>query len=67
MSATGIEIHSLDAATARAAGQLCAATTSSDVIDASVVLVAAVVGGVTVTSDPDDLRRLDPSVELVVC
>jgi len=67
MSAVGIEIHPLDAASARAAGQLCAATASSDVIDASVVLVAAVVDGVTVTSDPDDLRRLDPGIELVVC
>jgi len=67
MSADGIVIHPLDAASARAAGQLCAATASSDVIDASVVLVAAVVDGVTVTSDPDDLRRLDPGIEVVTC
>lgn len=67
MSADGIVIHPLDAASARAAGQLCAATASSDVIDASVVLIARVVDGVTVTSDPDDLRRLDPGVDLVVC
>jgi len=57
----------LDAVSARAAGQLCAATSTSDVIDASVVLVARVVNGVTVTSDSDDLRRLDPSIELVRC
>jgi hypothetical protein len=67
MSADGVVIHPLDAASARAAGQLCAATASPDVIDASVVIVAAVVDGVTVTSDPDDLRRLDPGIELVVC
>lgn len=67
MSADGIVIHPLDAASARAAGQLCAATASSDVIDASVVLVAAVVDGVTVTSDPDDLRRLDPGIDVVRC
>lgn len=67
MSADGIVIHSLDAASAGAAGQLCAATASSDIVDASVVLVAAVVDGVTVTSDPDDLRGLDPGIELVVC
>ncbi|MGI8730662.1 MAG: hypothetical protein ACR2LK_11875 [Solirubrobacteraceae bacterium] len=67
MSAAGIVIHSLDAAGARAAGQLCAATGTSDVVDASVVLVAGVVDGVTVTSDPDDLRRLDPGIDIVDC
>lgn len=52
---------------ARAAGQLCAATATSEVVDASVVLVARVVDGVTVTGDADDLRRLDPSIDLVRC
>jgi hypothetical protein len=66
-SADGVVTHPLDTDTARAAGQLCAATAASDVVDASVVLVASVVEGVTVTSDPDDLRRLDPSIDLVVC
>jgi hypothetical protein len=67
VSAEGVVIHPLDAAVARAAGQLCAATTTFDVVDASVVLVAGVVDGVTVTSDADDLRRLDPSIEIVEC
>jgi hypothetical protein len=67
VSADGVVIHPLDAAGARAAGQLCAATASSDVVDASVVLVAAVVDGLTVTSDPDDLRRLDPGIDVVGC
>jgi hypothetical protein len=66
-SADTVVIHPLDAAGARAAGQLCAATVSSDVIDASVVLVARLVDGVTVTSDPEDLRRLDPSIDLARC
>ena len=67
VSAEGVVIHPLDAAVARAAGQLCAATATFDVVDASVVLVAGVVDGVTVTSDADDLRRLDPSIEIVEC
>jgi len=66
-SADGVVTHPLDTATAHAAGQLCAATATSDVVDASVVLVAGVVDGITITSDPDDLRRLDPSIDLVVC
>ena len=67
MSSEDIVIHPLDAATARAAGQLCAATATKDVIDASVVIVARMVDGVTVTSDPDDLRRLDHRIDLVSC
>lgn len=67
VSAEGVVIHPLDAAVARAAGQLCAATGTSDVVDASVVLVAGVVDGVTVSSDPDDLRRLDPGIDVVGC
>jgi hypothetical protein len=47
--------------------RLCAATASADVVDASVVLTARVVDGVTVTSDAADLRRLDPGIDLVDC
>jgi len=67
MSSDDVVIHPLDAASARAAGQLCAATATADVIDASVVIVARMVDGVTVTSDPDDLRRLDQRIDLVSC
>jgi len=67
LSSDDVVIHPLDAAVARAAGQLCAATATTDVIDASVVILARAVGGVTVTSDSDDLRRLDPGIDLVAC
>ncbi len=67
VSAEGTVIHPLDSVSARAVGQLCAATATSDIVDASVVLVARIVDGVTVTSDPDDLRRLDPGIDLVDC
>jgi hypothetical protein len=62
-----VTLHPLDGQLARAAGQLCGATGTSDVIDASVVLVARLVDGVTVTSDIDDLQRLDPAISLVGC
>jgi hypothetical protein len=67
MSAENIVVHPLDDLSARAVGQLCAATATSDVVDASVVLVARSVDGVIVTSDADDLRRVDPSIDLVGC
>jgi len=50
---------------AREAGQLCGATKTKDVIDASVVLCAKERGHRIVTSDPADLRRLDPSLPLI--
>ena len=50
---------------ARAAGQLCGVADTADVIDASVVAAAQERGVRIVTSDLDDLRRLDAHVDLV--
>ena len=55
-----VEIVSLDEQLSRSCGELCGATGTSDVIDASVVILARERRDVIVTSDPDDLRRLDP-------
>lgn len=57
----------LDHQEARAVGVLCGQSKSHDIVDASVVLVARRVGAKIVTSDPGDLRRMDPGVDLVVC
>ena len=40
---------------------------TADVVDVSVALLARRVGGVVVTSDPDDLRAVDPGLDLVTC
>jgi predicted nucleic acid-binding protein len=61
-----VEIEPLDDARARAAGQLCGATGTADVIDASVALCARARGHGVLTSDPGDLARLLPSLRLVV-
>jgi hypothetical protein len=37
------------------------------VVDASVVLLARSHGAPIVTSDPDDLLRIDPKAQLVAC
>lgn len=53
----------LDLSTAEAAGVLCGlAGTNDDVVDASVVLAARRRGALVLTSDPDDIHRLDPTV-----
>jgi hypothetical protein len=61
LRAPQVEITPLDGDVARACGELCAAARTSDVIDASVVIAARQHPGTIVTSDVDDLRRLDPS------
>jgi PIN domain len=56
----------LDARTALAVGLLLGRRGCSDVVDASVVVCARTHGQGVVTSDPDDLRRLDPELRLEV-
>ena len=55
-----------DAATARAVGELCGLTGHHDIVDVHVVLHARLHGHQVVTSDPDDLRRVDPRLPMVV-
>jgi hypothetical protein len=52
-----MDIRPLDEGLGRAAGELLGATRRSDLIDASIVLVASD-GDEIVTSDPGDLRTL---------
>ena len=61
-----VEIVALDEQLARSCGELCGAAGSSDVIDASVVILARERRDPIVTSDPDDLRRLDPAAQIIV-
>jgi hypothetical protein len=62
--AAEVAVEVLDLAMAQAAGELCAATGTNDVVDASVVLTARQHGDAIVTSDVGDLRKLDRSVVL---
>ena len=59
------EVVPLDEQGARSAGRLCGASGTSDVIDASVVVVARLRGQAAVTSDADDLHRLDPHLQVI--
>src|SRR2546423_8386641 len=60
-----VEIIPLDAQLARACGELCGATNTSDIIDASVVILARERQEPIVTSEPSDLRRLDPAAPII--
>lgn len=60
-----VEISPLDEQLARACGELCGATDTSDIIDASVVILARQRRDHIITSDPHDIRRLDPTCPII--
>lgn len=62
-----VHVQPLDREEAQATGALCGESATRDVVDASVVLLARKLSATLVTSDPDDLARIDPVARLVVC
>ena len=60
-----VEIIPLDEELARSCGELCGASNTSDIIDASVVILARDRRDAIFTSDPNDLKRLDPSARII--
>lgn len=58
-------VIALDRADAVSVGRLLAASGTADIADAHVVVCARRAGQRVVTSDPDDLRHLDPALEIV--
>jgi hypothetical protein len=59
------DVRSLDAVDATSVGILLGASRTKDIADAHVVVCARRAKQPIVTSDPDDLLRLDPSATLV--
>ena len=60
------DLVALDGPDATAVGRLLAVTRTSDIADAHVVLCARRADQLVVTSDANDLRRIDPRLPLVV-
>lgn len=65
LTGSTVEVVPMDRAAALAVGRLCAETGARDVVDVSVVLCARQRGHQVVTSDPGDLRAIDPGLPLV--
>lgn len=59
------DVIALDRVDATSIGRLLAASGTADVVDAHVVICARRAGQQVVTSDADDLRRLDPDVGII--
>jgi hypothetical protein len=60
-----VEIAVMDLDVARGVGLICAATGHHDVIDVHVALCARERGHAVVTSDLDDIARVDPSLVII--
>lgn len=60
------DVVDLDRVDATNVGRLLAASGTADIVDAHVVVCARRAGQRVATSDPDDLRRLDPALEVLV-
>jgi PIN domain-containing protein len=61
----GTDVIALGRVDATHVGRLLAASGTSDVVDAHVVVCARRAGQPVVTSDPSDLRQLDPALRLI--
>jgi hypothetical protein len=59
------EVVPLDGSLAQAVGALLGQTATRDITDAHVVICAQTAGYAMVTSDPIDLKRLDPKLRLI--
>jgi hypothetical protein len=59
-------VTGLDRVDATSVGRLLAASGTSDIADAHVVICARRAGQPVVTSDPGDLSKLDPTLTLIV-
>lgn len=59
------EVVPLDDLSARLVGVICGQVGVADVVDVSVVVCARERGHAVVTSDPEDLRAIDPKIELL--
>ena len=60
-----VTVEAIDADLAEAAGLLCGRRGTADVVDATVALTGRRYESIVLTSDFEDLRRLDPKLELV--
>jgi predicted nucleic acid-binding protein len=61
----GTDVIALDRVDATNVGRLLAASGTNDIADAHVVVCARRAGQPVVTSDPADLRKLDPALRLI--
>lgn len=65
INGSDVDIAIMTLSVARTVGAICAATGHRDVIDVHVAVCAREREHAVVTSDPDDLARIDPALRLI--
>ncbi|MHB8450529.1 MAG: hypothetical protein ACYDAQ_08805 [Mycobacteriales bacterium] len=65
IKSSGVDLAIMTLSVAEAVGLLCAASGHNDVVDVHVALCARERHHAVVTSDPDDIARIDPRLELI--
>ena len=65
LKSKGIEFEVLTLDTARLIGRLCASSGHSDVVDVHVAWCARKRNHAVLTSDPDDIEKVDPRLPLI--
>ena len=60
-----VDIAVMTLSVARTVGQMCAVSGHADIVDVHVALCAREREHAVVTSDPDDLARIDPALPLI--
>lgn len=66
LSAEGIGFPAIDRGMAEAIGMVVGLTGHPDVVDVHVAVNARIHGHAVVTSDPADIRAVDPALDLIV-
>ena len=66
LKSSGIDIAVMTLSVARSVGLMCAEADHQDVVDVHVVLCARQRRHAIVTSDPDDMARVDPAVPRIL-
>lgn len=66
LRAEAVRIHPLTDAVAYRIGLLLASSGTADVVDAHVAILARSLSAAVLTSDPGDLRLLDPTLSIVI-
>ena len=65
LKAEAVRIHPFTEDVAYRVGLRLAASGTADVVDAHVAILGRSIRGVVLTSDPDDLRRLDADLDIM--
>ncbi|KAA1420263.1 PIN domain-containing protein [Nocardioides humilatus] len=65
LDSPGVTLLDLTSDTAKILGEMVAASGHADIIDVHVALDARQHGHIVMTSDPDDIRAVDPSLTII--